>query len=149
MRPTSEEYVYFHPERGNVRLMDHTGDVGFHVKASSLALLFEVSMLGIFAYMGTPVSSGLAHEVNFSVGPFPDVEMHFTEFLNNALLLASTHHKCVTGLRWHLFTQTSSQGVLVLAPWSKVFKDIKAVTYHDLALFHNGAEWEAYFIVDV
>ncbi len=128
---------------------EHTADVEIHVSADTLTDIFEGALLVMCDYMGVPDFTS-----SFTVEPFTSslshsLEEHFVDFLNEALFISITKKAAISRVHWKSFLHTSSAGSFELCRWLQFHKEIKAVTHHNLRLFHNGRKWECFFIVDV
>lgn len=129
--------------------ISHTADIEILVKASTLINLFEGALSALMNYIGIPDTLSDSKEYPFSFPAFQSIEEHFVEFLNEALFVSITTKKLVTGVNWNFFLQNSSKGNFILTPWKTFLKEVKAVTYYNISVFHNGIEWEANFVIDV
>jgi len=144
------DFIYPFPDRRcKYAFLEHTADIMIWVFAPNLMKLFETALASIFSYMGEPLYSNYDTQRYFETEEFSNLDIHFVEFLNEALYVSSCNNKCITSVVWTGFTQRSSRGLFFLSPWAKVNKDVKAVSYHQLKVRHTGMGWEAHFIIDV
>jgi len=128
-------------------LIDHTGDVGVVARAPTLEELFAESaraMFSILAESGVPAPAGTD---SFAVaGSSPEEELR--DFLSELLYRFSADHRMYVGF-------AAAPGKLDAA-WETydpvrhpLRTELKAVTYHQLAVVREDGGWRGRVIFDV
>lgn len=133
-------------------LIDHTADLGIRVRAPGLRELFEEAAAAMFDLIteGNGVAAAAVQEMQVGGRDRPDLMVNWLRELlylwnGNQLLVACTR---IDAIRGH---------DLSARVWTEVFDperhelhhEIKAVTYHNIAVRQGGEGWEAVVIFDV
>jgi SHS2 domain-containing protein len=133
-------------------LFDHTADIGIRAFAPSLATLIAPSTEGLYAVIGDVVAAGDSHPWRFEAAG-DDTSLLLRDYLAEVLLLFDTEHRRLTGLSVAEFTAqrlcVTAGAQPVDAPRSVLQREVKAVTYHALAIRPVNGGLEATFIVDI
>lgn len=129
------------------RELEHTADWELHVWAPDLPALLEYAARGMYSLSGTRLQPEprLQRCLKFSA---PDAETLLVSFLSELLYLGESE-----GLGFDRFTfdlqdaqlQASVEG----APIADQSKEIKAVTYHKLAILRTQRGLEVKIVFDV
>ncbi|MBU1670462.1 MAG: archease [Actinobacteria bacterium] len=134
------------------RIVEHTADIGIHVEADGADELFEGAAAGMFSIITdtSAVADREATEVSLEAG---DTEGLMFKWLNELLYLADSRNV--------LFSRFEVSGVeagrLHATAYGEGFdparhtmnSEVKAATYHDLAVGREGGVWTATVIFDV
>lgn len=133
-------------------LFDHTADVGVRVFAPSLPELIAPATAGLYVVIGEFASGGPPAPRRFELtGDEP--AMLLRDYLAELLNLFDTERLYVTGVEAAEFTQqrlTVTARVQSVNMHESVFeREVKAVTYHELAIRQTAAGYEATYIVDI
>lgn len=133
-------------------LFDHTADLGIRVRAPSLPGLVPPGTEGLYAAIGEIVSCGGAvpWTVELHAG---DPALLLRDYLAELLQLFDGERRRVTEFErvqlnsGHLTVQAQTRAVDVAK--STLSREVKAVTYHELAVRPVPGGYEATFIVDI
>jgi len=133
-------------------IFDHTADAGIRVRAATLPELIEPATRGLYAVIGELVAKGNSEDLEFD-GSGDDPAVLLRDFLQEALLLFETRHRIITSVDVPAFTPAtlSVRGKTeAVDPERSVFyREVKAVTYHELAIHEIPGGHEAAVIVDI
>jgi SHS2 domain-containing protein len=133
-------------------LFDHTADIGVRVVAPSLPTLIAPSTAGLYAVIGEVAAAGHSHRWRFDASG-DDASLLLRDYLAEVLLLFDTEHCRLTNLNVTEFTPqrlcVTADAQPVDAPRSVLQREVKAVTYHALAIRPVEGGFEATFIVDI
>ena len=128
--------------------IDHTADWAYHVWADSLDNLFKQAANGLYSLAGmllvpaSPSTQAIAlHAI--------DAESLLVAWLNELLYLHEEHNLGVAAIPHFSLNKTSLQATLVARPIQQWTKDIKAVTYNNLAIRTTDRGFEVTLVLDV
>jgi SHS2 domain-containing protein len=126
----------------------HTADLALHVWAPSLEALFEEAAGGMYTLMGVQSGGKLRcrREIRLDAG---DVESLLVSFLNELL-----YHYEDEGIAYNHLAVKISAGYQLAATVEgakslRQEKEIKAVTFNDLAITQKEGRFEATVVFDV
>ena len=129
---------------------DHTADIGVRVRAGSLPDLFADAAAGLFSLItDQQPPDGLADSRSFSISGSEPSYLLF-DWLAELLFLFDTAH-----LALYDFDVTFSEHGLdaTASVWpldpTDVKREVKAITYHRLAVEEREDGWMAEYIVDI
>ncbi len=133
------------------REFDHTGDLGIQLEAPSRAELFARATVALARVMVEPedVRALERHEIEVRADDDPD--------LLHDLLAAALNKFLIDGFIWHDATVAVRDSSAVATLLGETFDsrrhrlltEIKAVTYHRLAVEHEGDKWRATLVFDI
>ena len=134
------------------REFDHTGDLGIEVEGESLAAVFEEAALGMFGLLTDLSTVNDLNEYHVSVNGADVVElllnwlselnfMHLTE----RVLFCRFNVKILDDGR----LGGSAGGEPIDPIRHKIYTEIKAVTYHEMAVEKRNDRWHARIIFDI
>lgn len=132
------------------RIIDHTADIGFEVEAGSLEALFASAGRALFDLIAAPGAG--AEEIRLSVSgdDWPDL---MYRWLRELFYLWSGKGRLVAGIRIVSLVPYEIEAVAEAEPFDaarhRIRNEIKAVTYHQLAVDRSGAGWRARVILDM
>lgn len=134
-------------------LFEHTADLGVRAWARTLAALVPVASAGFYATIGQLVpASGNAESADLRFTDDPQ-ELLLRDYLAELLYHFDSSRRIVTDIHVRAFEPGLLQvtGVLraVDEAASRLEREVKAVTYHDLTLTVGDAGVELRFIVDI
>lgn len=135
-----------------VELIDHTADVGLHVKASTLPVLFERAAIGMFTIL-TDISSVVPAQSESVEVCADDLETLLVAWLSELNYRHVVHHKLYS--RFDVIEV--GNGVLTAQVHGEqidplrhtIHTEIKAVTRHGLKLQQIDGGYEATVILDL
>ena len=131
---------------------DHTADVGIRIEADSLNGLFEEAGRGLFALIVNDLASVRAEQTRQLELSCDDRELLLRDWLAELLYTFDAEQLLLSQ-----FDVTIDDGKLSATAHGEPFDDqrhdlqceIKAVTYHGLAVRQSGNRWQAEVIVDI
>jgi SHS2 domain-containing protein len=134
-------------------ILEHTADVGIKAEAVDLPGVFEQATLGLLAINGTWAPGGEpTEEVPIEVEA-ADPGGLLVDWLEEVLYVGDAQDAEVTSLKLDRVTPTSAAGHLGIAPRNEETYEggtqVKAITYHRLAVEETPEGWSATVYVDV
>jgi SHS2 domain-containing protein len=132
--------------------LDHTGDIGFEIRAGTIEELFRRAARGLYEILVERVPPADGHEESVDLEEdAPDLILRsflselLYRFLANRTILVDWKEFRIDGNR------LTARGVAV--PFDPVRDglktELKAVTYHQLDVSRDGSGWKARIIFDV
>jgi SHS2 domain-containing protein len=136
----------------SVREFAHTADVGFEVEATTLPALFERAALGLAATIAD--LDGVAARERRTVAVRADDRTALLhDFLHAILLLAQVDGFLISAVEVQEADETAVRAVVLGEPLDpgrhRQHGEVKAVTWHGLAVERTGAGWRARVLLDV
>lgn len=138
----------------------HTADIKIRVYGATLQELFVHALQGMF-HSAHPIIVGASwvhdrivclsldriHTVTMSA---PDREVLLVDFLSYALYLSDVHNEAYLDAQFFQLTETSLHAQLRGAQ-VQGFQgvELKAVTYHDLAIIYTNNRWQTDIVFDI
>ena len=134
-------------------ILEHTADVGIRAEAVDLSGVFEQATLGLLDIVGTWAPGGEpAERVDLAIDA-DDLGALLVDWLGEVLWLGDSRDAVVTSIAIHGVTERRATGVLGIAPRDEAAYEggtqVKAITYHRLAVERTGDGWSATVYVDV
>ncbi len=134
------------------RMLDHTSDIGFEVRAGTLAGLYENAAFALFDQIADLESVEPARKMQVSVqADAPDDLMH--AWLSELLYLFEVKSMVFRSFRVEAVSRTSLSAVASGEPFNPdrhaVKSIVKAVTRHMLEVSADGPGWKAVVLCDV
>jgi len=133
-------------------LTDHTADLLLNARGRDLAELLANAARGLLAAIGQLRTSPELAEVSVALTA-ADREELFHDFLSEVLFLFENQHFVVESLRFDLLDDCRLDAILsggMLDRQASVFhREVKAVTYHELAIRRAGGFLEATVVLDI
>lgn len=138
-----------------VRELPHTADIGFEVEAPSLARLFALAAEGLVSALGVEAGAGPGAEEEVALSR-PDLERLLVAWLRELLHRATTEDRVPVVRGVEVRTGEGDGGRLrARVEWREWAegtgpeREIKGVTYHDLAVEEDEDGWHARVVLDV
>lgn len=142
-------------------LLPHTADIKMRIYASDYQQLFKNALISMFSYM-RPKSHAclMQQDETYSCTQLPsersvelqspDAALLLIDFLAYALALSEIYHEAYFDVVITECTQTYIKGKMRGVP-VEGFEGvaIKAVTYNELVLTGNDAQWQAEIVFDI
>lgn len=133
-------------------LFDHTADIGIRVFAPTMAELIRPAGEGLYAVIGQLVGGGEAEPARWEFkGPEPAILLR--DYLGELLVLCEREHRIVEAPAVTAFTARElsvTARTLSLDEEKSVYRrEVKAVTYHELAVVRIPGGFQATIIVDI
>jgi SHS2 domain-containing protein len=134
-------------------ILEHTADVGIRAEAVDLSGVFEQATLGLLDIVGTwAPGREAAEQVELDVEA-DDLGALLVDWLGEVLYLGDSRDAVVTSLDMAGVTQRRAAGRLGMAPREDATYEggtqVKAITYHRLAVEQTEDGWSATVYVDV
>lgn len=141
-------------------IIPHTADLKIRVYGKTLPDLYRNAMVGMFqslkpiapdcTYQGQRlVCQKLSVERPFGVDS-PDQEALLVDFLSQALYLSDVHNEIYLDVDFSEFGPKDLMGVFKGVPITGMEEsEIKAVTYHDLAIVQKNGLWQTDIVFDI
>jgi len=133
-------------------IFDHTADAGIRVRAGTLPELIEPATRGLYSVIGELAPTGDEETGRFERTDSEASEL-FRDYLAELLLLFECRHRVVTGLEVSAFDNhrldVAYRTRCVDADRSVYYREVKAITYHELAICPVEGGFEATVIVDI
>jgi SHS2 domain-containing protein len=137
---------------GRFRLLEHTADMGIAASGESLEALFAAAARGVLAVVVDPRQGRVCEERRLEVRG-DDREEQLVNWLNEILYLWEMGRFFPVDCRVEKVEGNGVRGVLLGEPFDplrhEVLREIKAVTYHQLAVQWRGGRWRARIYVDL
>jgi SHS2 domain-containing protein len=131
--------------------LDHTGDVGFVIRAPALEALFERSAKAMFTVL-VDADVETTDEKRIEIDA-PDREALLVRWLSELNYLHQVDGWVFTEFQVRLIGDSSlvgtARGNRAGSTRVAVQTEIKAVTYHGLYIRSDGTDWEAQIIFDL
>ena len=139
-----------------LREIDHTGDVGLRVRADTLPQLFERAAAGAFYVLSDPSDVAPAESTSLIVRG-RDREALLLRWLSELNYRHTVDRRLYTDFAVSSVTETGDEWVLEATVRGEpidpdrhvVYTEIKAVTFHGLAVQPTDDGWEAQVIFDM
>lgn len=133
-----------------VEAIDHTADIGLRVRAPSLAELFRRAASGMRWLIedAAPTRDTSTEELPVSLEA-GDAATLLVQWLRELLYLHQVHGQAYVGAVFSELTERSLTGRVRCGTPGDAVREIKGVTYHDLAVARHDGEWRARVVFDV
>jgi SHS2 domain-containing protein len=128
--------------------IEHTADWAIRVRAKELSSLFEQAAKGMTDLIGQV-------QDNTSLIPRPitiqaaDLETLLVSWLEELLFILETENLMLSSSSVQLPSETQLLATIGLQPVEERWKEIKAVTYHDLEVRETNEGFEVTIVFDV
>lgn len=143
-------------------IIEHTADLRLRVTGQSPQELFANALKGMAeiikpglgdgadtASLGASPSASFRASRQFSVSSVDQAAL-LVDFLNEALYLGNVHKEIYTSVEFSAFGDTRCEGKLKAVAVQGFDRDIKAATYHDLAITRRPDGYlEATIVLDI
>ncbi len=145
-------------------LFDHTADMGIRVRAPTLAGLIAPATEGLYAAIGEVVAADRSIErgerASDNVAPArtfdlhgDDAELLLRDYLGEVLHIFDVEHRRLIDVQVAEFTPqrlvVTAEARPIDEARSALEREVKAVTYHELAIRPVAGGYEATYIVDI
>jgi len=128
--------------------LDHTADLALHVWGRDLTDLFVAAATGMFSLLAEAAPGGV--RVRFEMHlTAPDAESLLVDWLNELLYLCETQDFVGTEFVFAILTPMELHAEVAGLPVGERRADIKAATYHMLAVAAAEAGYETEIVFDV
>ncbi|MDQ4025358.1 MAG: archease [Actinomycetota bacterium] len=134
-------------------ILEHTADVGIKAEAVDLPGVFEQATLGLLDIIGTWSPGSESRETVPVAVEAGDVEALLVDWLGEVLYVHDSRDAVVTSLEVSEVTPERAAGKIGIAPRDEDAYEggtqVKAITYHRLAVEETPEGWTATVYVDV
>ena len=128
--------------------IEHTADWAYRVRGKDLAELFIQAALGLYALVGMELAPEERITRALQLEGI-DRESLLVAWLNELLYFHESEGLGFERLEIQHLDETSIQAIVTGAPTQQWLKDIKAVTYHNLAIRETESGLEVTLVLDV
>ena len=133
-------------------LFDHTADIGIRVFAATPAELLQPATEGLYAAVGELVPTGKAETVSVDLTGDDDAVL-LRDYLTEVLMWMECDGRMVVALNVEEFTAqrlaVTSETQSIDEERSSLDREVKAITYHGLAIERVAEGYRATIIVDI
>lgn len=136
------------PQGKSFEEIEHTADWAYRVRGKNLAELFFRAALGLYALVGMQLKAGERITRSIELRAI-DRESLLVAWLNELLYLHESEGLGFESLEIQYLDETSILAKVTGAPTEQWLKDIKAVTYHNLAIRETESGLEVTLVLDV
>ena len=135
-------------------LFDHTADIGLCIRAPTLEALVPAAIQGLYAVIGQLLPDATVQLLPFQWERRGDSSaLLLRDCLAELLLIFERNHRIAIDLVVRRFTEhqlnVDAQLALVDVALSEYDHEVKAITYHELAVRQVPGGYEARIIVDI
>lgn len=154
-----------------ITFLDHTADVGMDVRAPSLELLFHRAAIGLLMLLqgrDDPQEGDAAEDADAS-DPSRDTDLEgptgvetraieleadgaaelLADWLKELLFLHETRHADYARATFDRLGESALEARVQTEPSAPAVREVKGVTYHELAVERSDGDWTARVIFDV
>ena len=128
--------------------IEHTADWALHVYGEDLEQLFRNAAFGMLALMGVSAAGRDRQELTLELDA-PDRESLLVSFLEEILFQLEARGLTAVQISFQNLTPEHVKAQLSCLPMDGIQKEIKAVTYHNLAIQNSGEGLETVIVFDV
>ena len=133
-------------------MFDHTADIGIRVFAATPAELLQPATEGLYAAVGELVPTGKAETVSVDLTGDDDAVL-LRDYLTEVLMWMECDGRMVVALNVEEFTAqrlaVTSETQSIDEERSSLDREVKAITYHGLAIERVAEGYRATIIVDI
>ncbi len=137
---------------GSFELFDHTADVGVIARAAELRGLVWPAAMGLYEVIGDVQAGGETNQREFHLAGEDAADM-LRDFLAELLFEFEQHKRRLTHLYVEAFDEHRLDAIASLAivddQRSTYYREVKAVTYHELSIKQVPGGYEARYILDI
>lgn len=142
-----------------ISIVPHTADLQLRIQAKTLPELFQLAVIGMFQSM-QPEAPGCIYKNDTLICPdlpcsqkitlqAQDKEQLLVDFLSNALYLSDVHNQVYLEAEISISTQNKLSAALHGVSITGLLHEIKAVTYHNMAIVHKDGLWQTDIVFDI
>ena len=128
--------------------IEHTADWAYRVRGKNLTQLFIQAALGLYSLVGMELASGERITRSIQLKAI-DYESLLVAWLNELLFFHESESLGFEQIEIQHLNETAIQAKVTGAPTQQWLKDIKAVTYHNLAIRETESGLEVTLVLDV
>lgn len=136
------------PSIRNFEEIEHTADWAYRVRGSNLTELFMQAAKGLYFLVGMQLTPGTRTTRSIEVQAI-DRESLLVAWLNELLYFHESENLGFDQLEIQHLDDNNLTATVTGAPTQQWVKDIKAVTYHNLAILETPSELEVTLVLDV
>ncbi len=128
--------------------IEHTADWAIRVQAPNPSTLFEQAALGMSNLIGSanPQTEEVVRPITLQAA---DLESLLVGWLEELLFILETEDLMLTRSNVQVLSDTQLLATVEMRPVNERWKEIKAVTYHDLEIKPTSKGFEVVIVFDV
>ena len=130
-------------------ILEHKADLKIRAFGKEKSELFSNALLGMSESMKSEIKGKekTKHEIKIKSLDLPTL---LVDFLSEVLYLSQTNKEVYFDIKFKKLTNTELEGKIIGQKVERFGEDIKAVTYHDLAIHQKkDGIWEATILFDI
>lgn len=139
-------------ESGGFEIIEHTADVALRIRGETIEGVFEQAARGLYQIIGELAGKGDRREYVIALTA-DSVENLFHDWLAEVLYWFDVREIIFDTFEIHVSDERSLKASVVGrqldVDHSRIFTEVKAVTYHHLKIGHCGRELVATVVLDV
>lgn len=136
-------------KKNSWQLIDHTADTGVRIHANTLEGLFATAVDATTQLMfGKICGAKTAANKKIKLKGQDDADL-LVRFINEIIYIADVEKRPVVRANIQSLESHSIRATLELGDATPLKQQLKAATYHQLQLEHEGGEWSVQIIFDV
>lgn len=134
--------------QNHIEEIEHTADWALRVRGTDLEALFRNAAEGMLQLMQGKATSSISDFQRIALDA-QDVESLLVSWLEELLFIMETQQVILCDVTFLAIDQKRLVADVSFAPVVALHKEIKAVTYNELAVIHNNDEYSAVIVFDV
>ncbi len=133
-------------------LFDHTADVGVRIHAHTMEEIPPAATAGLYEILGHLARTGAPEDWSYEITG-DEAAFLLRDYLAEVLHLFESDHRALTNIQTHDFSDShiaiTAKSWAVDTHQSELNMEIKAITYHELAVQKTSDGYQATYIVDI
>lgn len=134
---------------GQYEILEHQADLKIRVFGKTKEELFLNSLLAMQDCMKPEIKESEERTKREIKIESPDLQALLVDFLSEVLYSIQTDKEIYSKVEFQKFSDTDLEGKLIGQKVERFCGDVKAVTYHDLAVEKIAGEWQATILFDI
>ncbi len=130
------------------KILEHKADIRLKITASTIRELFQGALEGMTSIIKSEETEREPIEEKIEVSSL-DINALLVDFLNQVLTLSDVYNAVFDKVEIEKLTKQEIQGKIKGQKVDKFKEEIKAVTYHNLAVEKKDGIWQATVLFDI
>lgn len=140
--------VAMNDSESQIEEIEHTADWRIRVRGANLEALFRNAAQGMLQLMQGKAQQGEAQIQRIELNAV-DIESLLVSWLEELLFVMETQHLVFIEISFQSIQPNHLVAEVSFAPLVELHKEIKAVTYNELAVIKTNSEYTAAIVFDV